>query len=219
MKLKFSRESVKALTLIEVIVIVAVIAVLWVLFMPAVSNRPVSAPKITCVNNLKNVGLSFRLFQTDYGGKFPMQLSTNQGGTSEFVEGGNAFRHFQVMSNELSTPKVLVCPADKRKVATNFVSFRNEHLSYFVGLDATTNDVQMLLAGDRNVTNTTPPVGSILYLTTNQTSVRGAGWDKEMHVSSGNVVLADGSVQPSTTSRLRDQLRVSTVVTQRLALP
>jgi prepilin-type processing-associated H-X9-DG protein len=148
-----------------------------------------------------------------------MQLSTNQGGTLEFVAGGNAFRHFQAMSNELSTPKVLVCPADKRKAATNFVALRNEHLSYFVGLDATTNDFQMLLSGDRNITNTTPPVGSILFLTTNQTSVRGAGWSKELHNNAGNVVLADGSVQPVTASRLRDQLKVSTVVTQRLALP
>ena len=54
----------------------------------------------------------------------------------EFNTGADTFRHFQVMSNELSTPKILVCPADTRVAAANFVRLKNQNVSYFVGLEA-----------------------------------------------------------------------------------
>ena len=40
--------------------------------------------------------------------------------------GADTFRHFQVMSNELSTPRILVCPADDRTVAVNFARLKNK---------------------------------------------------------------------------------------------
>src|ERR1700690_2770460 len=60
-----------------------------------------------CVNNLKQIGLSFRTWALDNDGKFPFNVSTNAGGTMEFCATGadgfdsNAAVHFQVMSNEL----------------------------------------------------------------------------------------------------------------------
>jgi hypothetical protein len=45
------------------------------------------------------------------------------------------------------------------------------------------------------------------------------GWTKEIHQHCGNVVLADGSVQQATSSRLGDLLRASGVATNRLAIP
>jgi hypothetical protein len=41
--------------------------------------------KINCANNLKQIGLSFRQFATDQQDRFPMSLSTNEGGASEYV--------------------------------------------------------------------------------------------------------------------------------------
>src|ERR1017187_9579944 len=72
------------------------------------------AQRITCVNNLKQIGLSFRIWALDNDGHFPFNVSTNSGGTMEFCAMGpdgfdrNAALHFQVMSNELSTPLLLV---------------------------------------------------------------------------------------------------------------
>jgi len=56
------------------------------------------------------------------------------------------------MSNELKTPKILYCPADKgRTAATNFqTGFNNENVSYFVSLEANTNTSHALLSGDAN---------------------------------------------------------------------
>ncbi|MBC8094641.1 MAG: type II secretion system protein, partial [Akkermansiaceae bacterium] len=85
-----------------------------------------------------------------------MQLSRTNGGTMEFT-GLRMSRHFQILSNELSAPKLLRCPADKdRNAATNFTTdLTLDRLSYFVGLDASTTNPELLLAGDRNITNGT----------------------------------------------------------------
>jgi hypothetical protein len=134
-----------------------------------------------------------------------MAVSTNKGGTMEFADGANTFRHFQVMSNELSTPKVLICPADTRAAAGNFVRLKNHNVSYFVGLDATDTSPQMLLDGDRNITADTEPENGILKLVPGQ-PIR---WTETMHVNQGNVGLSDGSVQQLSNSGLRNALKNS----------
>ena len=134
----------------------------------------------------------------------------------EYVSTGEVFRHFRAMSNELSTPKVLVCPADTRTAARSFAALSNVNISYFVGLDAADAFPQMLLAGDRNLTTNGVPVGTgLLVLTTNVT----LGWTAAMHKNSGNAVLGDGSVQPFTNPRLQDQAAHSDVATNRLLIP
>ena len=87
----------------------------------------------------------------DNNNAYPMRVSTNKNGSLEYVEGGNAFRHFQCLSNELINPKVLACPSDDRQPATSFRRLNNYNLSYFVGVDANDTQPQMLLAGDRNL--------------------------------------------------------------------
>ena len=74
--------------------------------------------RIQCLNNLKQIGLAFRVWAEDNEGQYPFNVSTKDGGTREFcLRGADGFdgdscRHFQVMSNELFTVKILVCPAD-----------------------------------------------------------------------------------------------------------
>ena len=92
--------------------------------------------KIACVNQLKQIGIAFRLWEGDHGDQYPYNLSANAGGTKEFCSVGsdgfdkNAFLHFQVMSNELNTTKILVCPSDKIHPAIDFAHLRPENLSY-----------------------------------------------------------------------------------------
>jgi hypothetical protein len=97
-----------------------------------------------------------------------MDVPTAKGGTKEFDTGADTFRHFQVMSNELSTPKILVCPADTRSVANNFVRLKNQNVSYFVGLEANDANPQRFLDGDRNITGDSDPENGILKLVPGQ---------------------------------------------------
>lgn len=202
-------------TLVGLLIIIAVIAILAAMLLPALASAKRKAKRINCVNNLKQDGLAFRLWEGDNGDKYPMAVSTNKNGTMEYAEGGNAFRHFQVMSNELNTPKILVCPADDRSAAASFARLKNQNVSYFVGLDAEETRPQMLLTGDRNVTNGLSPVRSVLELRPEIP----AGWTEALHNGQGNVGLADGSVQQYTTIRLQQALQNTGDATNRVALP
>ena len=69
------------------------------------------AMRIQCVNNLKQIGLAARIWANDHQDVLPTDFVT--------------------MSNELSTPKILVCPADTaRKAAGNWQEFGGSSVSY-----------------------------------------------------------------------------------------
>jgi len=127
------------------------------------------------------------------------------------------------MSNEMSTPKIVFCPADDRVYATNWSQFDNRHLSYFLGVDAPCRDntnappasLSRFLYGDRNLTNGTRPENGIIQLTANQ-DVR---WTAEMHKSKGNICLADGTALQLNNAALREVVRASGAATNRLAIP
>jgi len=156
------------------------------------------------------------MWANDHTNLFPMSVSTNVGGTQEYVESPEVVRHFQVMSNELVTPRILVCPADKRQPADSWVTLSNTNISYFVGPDADETQPTMWLAGDRNLEiDGVAAKPGLLLLWTNSV----VGWTRELHNRCGNVAMSDGSVQQATSGRLWELLIHAGVATNRLAMP
>jgi competence protein ComGC len=229
MKPRFSNQRNRALILTEVLVVIAILAVMMVLFLPAFISHHDGNQRINCISNLKQIGLAYRIWEGDHGDKFPMQTSVTNGGTMELANGNNAWINFSVMSNELSTPQILICPLDAKAIlARNFGSgFNNKNISYFVGLDVTNEmNPQALLSGDDNFENGGTPMKSGLFEVMSNTPV---AWDSSRHVLHdyfwmpaqfvGNVGLADGSAQQVSQSGLRQAIRQTDVATNRLAIP
>jgi len=214
------------------------------MLLPALARAKARAQRINCTNNLKQVGLSFKTWALDNGDAFPMKVAGAAGGASESVGQrdvpGVETQHrgvnmmFGVMSNELSTPKVLICPAewDNRTVSSTFAykiptgsanttPFTNDYnVSYFVGVDAQDTFPQMFLTGDHNLGNGNPPPTAFCNyggpqnwgqsLGTNfATGNLGVGWMDNTHSKQGNVGLADGSVQGFSRARLQEGLKNS----------
>jgi type II secretory pathway pseudopilin PulG len=221
MKPRVSRQQTAALTLVEVLVVLSVLAILSAMFLSTRSHRPDLRQEvqiITCISNLKQIGVACRVWEGNHGDKYPMQASVTNGGTMELANGNNAWINFLVMSNELSTPRILVCPADTGKIAaTNFTTgFNNGNVSYFVGLDADGTKPQMFLSGDDNFATDGVPVKSgLLQLSTNIP----ISWTGGRHHFSGEITFADGSVQPATSSDFRQLLQQTGMTTNRLAIP
>jgi prepilin-type N-terminal cleavage/methylation domain-containing protein len=135
----------KAFTLIELLVVIAIIAILAALLLPALAAAKRKAQRISCVNDLKQVGIAFRLWEGDNQDRYPMAVSTIRNGALENVysaldttctgpNGYNLCSVFSCMSNEVNTPKILYCPADNgtwvvnnvgvpRAAATNWFTF------------------------------------------------------------------------------------------------
>ena len=204
--------------LFEVGVIIAIMMLLAVLLLPSLLRPRPSRSGINCVNNLKQIGLAYRIWAGDNGDKYPMQVSVTNGGAMELAGAGNASTSFLVMSNELSTPKVVICPEDAKSIrAADFGSgFSNSNVSYFVGLDADDTMPISLLSGDSNLAIGGVPVKSgLLGFPTNAP----IAWTAARHVNQGNIGLADGSVGSASPALLHQMLVETGTATNHLALP
>jgi hypothetical protein len=129
-----------AKNIIRVIVAVALVAAVAITIGSVRSQNDQDHARkleINCVNNLRHIGLSLRIWSGDNNSEYPWNVSTNAGGVKEIVgadkEGfiTNAWMVFQVMANELNSPKVLVCPDDKTKTpAVDFAHLTASNVTY-----------------------------------------------------------------------------------------
>ncbi len=207
--------EISGLTLIEILFVVATLVFVAVILLPRFNRGTSKAGRISCVSNLKQVGLSFSIYAGDNADRYPMNIGTTNNPVVN--EATPVYQYFQLISNELGTPKGVICPNDlKRKAANDFTNFNNGNVSYFIGLDSNENLPQSMVSGDRNITNGFALKDGLLAIATNQM----VGFTDEIHLKQGNIALGDGSVQQVSSARLRSEIIPNTgFATNRIKLP
>jgi hypothetical protein len=223
--MKARNESLRAFTVIELAVMLMVIVGLFCM-VTAVRARPLKrGHPARCVNNLKQIGLAFKIFANDNDDRYPVTVSTN----SAFLDESRAWVHFQTMSKELQTARVLMCPEDKARTAQRADNFnhgasrnakslsviQNRAVSYFVGIEMDETKPQGILAGDRSMAaganvpaySTKNLRSAVVVSVTSEWSIYPAN---KLHDYQGDLLLGDGSVQQASVSILVNQLKLAT---------
>jgi prepilin-type processing-associated H-X9-DG protein len=202
----------RAETLPEVLVVVFIILFIAGLLVPTLAKgKGHGHARVKCVNNLKNLGLALRIFATDNEGQFPWMVPIEKGGSwEELGDTNRIWRHFQALSNELSTPMILLCRSSPQTQTTRFGPrmtndpghhrqfSHNNHVSYFLTTGFVDGDAHGILSGDRNLTRSGQAIRGRIHPATNDVF----GFTKPgHHAGDGNLLFADGSVQQVSSSK------------------
>ncbi len=107
----------KAFTLIELLVVIAIIGILVSMMVPALNRGRGKARQVSCVNNLRQLGVAVRLYSMDYNGRLPIAeavpsypINTN----SPFPRISSVLAPYLSSGDAAnSTNRVLICPLDK----------------------------------------------------------------------------------------------------------
>lgn len=208
-------NRVRPFKLIELLVVIAIIAILASLLLPALGRAKHQARRTACANNLKQVGLSLRLWADNYDGKFPWRVEQARGGgMPNGTDNARVNLQLSLVSNELSATRILLCPADVRRVAaTNFATLALTNVGYALCNEADETRPRVILATDRNLSGYDftglPDNINCFVLSSPDTCARTAAWRRgSCHgANAGTIVLGDGSVQ-----QLNDPRLVQTLV-------
>jgi hypothetical protein len=223
MRISLNKAAQRALTSAELITVLAVISIIAVLVFAMMVRSQRVRLRATCIDNQKQIVLSFKMFAGDSAQIYPVEYFTDN--AHRFPSNSNraVWEYLCLVSNELGSAKVLVCPKDISRRSNSVAGFsqnidglahplrQNSSISYFLGMSAHETKPNSLALGDRNLAlNSASPLynslgGDATVIATNSAWRRFP--NEPFHGDSGYYALSDGSVQQASNARLQEALR------------
>ncbi|MFC1667918.1 DUF1559 domain-containing protein [Chlamydiota bacterium] len=97
------------LTIMELVIVLVITILLSMIILPVLKTMRKSGDKATCVNNLKQIGIAFSVYRSDYNGFIPASYWWNSAGSEEDTW-DNILLSYIDKDPTLSTPRIYLCP-------------------------------------------------------------------------------------------------------------
>jgi hypothetical protein len=223
MKVNFPARRTHGLARFDVLAafLLAISLLLLIIALPVYKAAQRREANITCVDNLKQIGLASRIWETDNGSPInprPILLDTNFP-TVGLNDGQIAWIHLIGISNIVHLSRILQCPRDTETPMTTNSTGLKIRISYFWNLDANEGYPQQVMFGDDNLIINGARIKPGIFELSSKMSV---SWAPGRGLVN-NIGLADGSVEQQSSAGLQNAVQYSfegvPSLTNRIAIP
>ena len=212
---KRTAQAQAAFTRLDLVAVLLVLSLCAAVMLPALASSRPRSQRVTCANNLRQIGQAFHLWGNEHNHRVPFAVALSDGGTQLHPLGVNPWLHFSWMSNELNSASILLCPSDTGRPARDFSAdpnggylhpnFANAATSYALAHGGAVSQSDWfgtaIISFDRNLSYDTTAScsyfarGRSIGLIPSPIPNNTMRWDERLHASSGNILRLSGSVE------------------------